>query len=264
MTTEGKLTIFKDNAVTALFLGLKDLNEAWEFEALIDEIAANNDNLLRVDWQYGSERPELDPRKTADGENAIALHKYLGSMSPVELSDNRLWTYLSTVEFRDYTSRRWPLEGGKDIGPRAMSRWLMRQASLNSISRSAISRLWFAAERFHDPDMQRPLSAKWEDPYAYVTFLFANQDRYQQMFERETLLHRELAFVMLDHMASGPGRDTGQYAKDLTLHVLAASGYRELELLSNDELRELVGEIGDFIAREHEVRSEKSLAGAVI
>lgn len=240
MSDSSTLKFFTESAVEDIAHHLDVSETAGDLFDLIDAMVRDSVFWHELEWSLGAEIPDLDAE--SDAKSAIALHRYLGRMTPVQASDRRLWTWLSCVDFRDYTSARWPLdrEGWKR---RFRDRWALSGARRETLTRNAISRLWRAADLVYDPELLHPLSREQQDPYAYVWPLLQKQDRFVSMMERDISSTPSVLFALLDAFHQYGDQTSEKHAREIMKEVLLVAGYRELATLSDAAVAQEVGNI---------------------
>jgi hypothetical protein len=249
--SDTQLTIFTEEAVDLRVRRLQDATSAPHFMAELENLKNFPNSTMDIDWEFRTETPVLGYSKKGnsllpglEAENAIKVFEYLGDMTPVEASDRRLWSYLSTVTFLDYTTHRWPL----DIGPwknRVGDRWLIQRASRTELIRNSISRLWWAAKLTSDTQLQRPLSKGTSDPYAYLRAAIEKEDRFIAVFDRDTGMVPELRFAVLEHLQRNPAYTSEKYVREFIKEVVLVTGYRELAGLNAGQLNRLMTAISE-------------------
>jgi len=111
-----------------------------------------------------------DANKNYDFENAKIIFERYKTISPVEASDERLWTYLSHVDCWDYMKKRYSKEKQKKEKQKKylINHWLLDGISPNSLMRHGISLLWWGAFTTYDKNKA--------DPYELTKELFSMLD----------------------------------------------------------------------------------------
>lgn len=247
-----RLTVFRSTAIDDLLLQLDKALDLDEFDHAIAEIAADETNLLHAEIEFGAEIPALrfvrnvpvNRRAEQDIRNARMLHRYLGPLSRAEASDPRLWTYLSCVQFREYTESRWPLDPDGKWRRRVRDRWIVKNGSRSELVRNAISRLWWAAHVAWDPHHERPLSRQTGDPYAYLTVLLAREDRFLQLIDRDTGTAAPVLFSLLDHIRESEDHAGEGYIREIAKEAILVMGYRELAAIDSRVIGDELDSIG--------------------
>lgn len=255
MSEYSLLTLFTETAVDRHILRLRDADSAVDYLQAISGIAHDADSKFQVEWNFKSDVPELRYDRAgnalppgAEAQNAIDVFGYLGNMTPVEASDRRLWTYLSTVTFLDYTSHRWSLERERWEN-RVLDRWLMPRGGRAELVRNSISRLWWVANLTHDPECQRPLSQLANDPFAYTKVAMEKEDRFLAIFDRDSGMIPELRFALLEHFLKDDAYTKEAYVRDFMKEVILMTGYRELAGLSAEQIHNVLASISDRLDR---------------
>lgn len=243
------ITFFTSDAVNRLAASFREADNAGAVPAIIDAIVADPNNFRTAEWAFNGQRPDLAAMYAKDarpGELARAVYAWVGEMNPTQASDHRLWTYLSCVAFRDFTEKRWPLKAS-GLQNRLKDRWVMEAASRNALVRNAISRMWWAAHLTHDPSMQRSLSAKKSDPFAYLDVLMRKEDVFLGIMDRDVAGCSDVLFALLDHLESQGSVASEDYARALLREVVLVSGYADLPSLTYEEATSRIGDISGRI-----------------
>lgn len=243
--TDNEITIFTSEAVAALAALAPAAKSSAEITSLVDDAARSPRNTIRAHLALvGSAPPDLAQMQedgVPQGEIARALHVWLGPLTPVAGSDHRLWSYLSTVTFRDYMELRWPMKDPPSI--RFLERWVVGKPTRSTLARNGISRLWWGAHLTHDPRLERPRSRGSADPYAYTSELFRKEDRFVGIVEREVGSVPNVVFPLLDHL---PADATEGYVRSLLKEITLVGGYADLASFTAQESQNRITEIVTF------------------
>jgi hypothetical protein len=231
-------------ALVQLKLVLDRVTSASDFLAEADAIVDNPQNLLELPFDTGEPEPLVpgNDRDTGrDVENGPAVYEYLGAMDRANASDKRLWTYLALATYRPYMSERWPLvTDGRDWKRRAGARWLMGSVSRGSIVRHGVARLWWVSSLTYDATCQYPLSTVDRDPFAYTRAVLQNEDRINALFDREVGAVAPLVRCVLEHAAESRSWAKDDHIRAVMKEMTLIYGYRDLAVLNDQQLRELV------------------------
>lgn len=120
-------------------------------------------NLVGVNHPDGLEAQMLQ-NPSDDYANAIALYEAYPTLTPLQASDNRLWLYLSHVDFYRYMYKRWPLADAKNLPEYIKEHWLGSRGFM----RQGISNLWWS--------VYLTVNEGADDKYALTKYMFAHQD----------------------------------------------------------------------------------------
>lgn len=182
-----------------------------------------------------------------DAGIAIDLHRALTGLHRSAAADPRLWNRLGLLEFGEYMTSRWswPKEGSKN----GRERFLLPAeiGGARALTRHSISRLWWSAEIFHDPDLALPQSQRTGDPYAYVHLAFtgSNAERIRaDIAERSTLssvtglaahtLHR-IQTSQLNSHEDDQEQLEGDWWREFLKRLVLVTGYIKFDKLDADE-----------------------------
>lgn len=188
-----------------------------------------------------------------DGDSAVVLFEAIGDIDRANAADPRLWSFLALVTLRDYLVKRWPRISGNEWKAAIKERGLLKTPSRRKLIRHGIARLWWVANLTYDPGCGRPLSSEKEDPHAYTRWVFKNQNRIQSIFERQLGSNPPVMWAIIETLAKdeanslSPGdkeyvakSSETDLVKKVTKEVHLRSGYRHLEVLDEEELREVI------------------------
>jgi hypothetical protein len=240
----------KYDALSAISEALTRATTPEDFLAEVDAIVSDPGNLLNMPFDTGEPDPlEVTKHDGQDAENAPLVYAWLGAIDPANASDPRLWTYAAFVSYRDYMLVRWPLSADKRWKNRVLSRWLISNASRPNLMRHGIARLWWITSLTYDPNCEHPLTAASQNPFSYTAFVLQQEDRVVALFERESGSVPKLARAVLEHLASADTPATGHYVKNLMKEVTLVYAYRDLEVLDDVQLRQLVLDLSPSASR---------------
>jgi hypothetical protein len=186
--------------------------------------------------------PEKDDLK--DFENTQKLYEALKSLTPVQATDPRLWTYMTHLTFWTYMRRRWQLEESttkpENRRDYVLSHYFVRSAESRALLRNGIARLWWYGFLTHDPNR--------ENPYELTGILLKQLDIAQQILERSLgrnrdILHSFLIYL-LDHSDLTEG-DKGRSAiRAIAKRLNLRGGVCVLDELGKAEIRRFLDETG--------------------
>lgn len=204
--------------------------------------------------------PAGDP-VSADLENSIALHEYYKGIDETQASDPRLWTYLSHVQFRDYSLARWGYAGSykeikKEEKDKAINYFLehwFTGSNDRDLRRHAIARLWWAGHLTYAPWESDPEyfgDIKKDDPYFYTKILLSTQDIYQQVLERAMGRSNRILISVLDYLATHPGfAQSREKVRSLMKELNLAYGTKKLIALERPVIKTLIEQIAAEISK---------------
>lgn len=232
--------IFTSEAVDLLEQRLEESEHPDEFLLSVDEMASDGKYLVEL----ANDIELIEPLQVGDdGYNASVLYDSIGAIDRANASDPRLWSYLATVTLRDYMLERWPLETAKNFKSFANERWLMTTASPRKLMRNGAARLWWTADLTHDPDLEHPFSAETGDPFAYTKWVLANENRRQNIFERQLGRSPKLRWAVMEAMQEIQVEGEKDNSKTLLKRVYLHSGYQRMESLPEEELKKVVADL---------------------
>ena len=240
------MKVASESSLVMLRRNLEISESSGEFLNSVDRVFSERGSVVEREWLGGGVRPELDPTSTSDAENAGLVFDYLGPISRTLASDRRLWSYVTCVEFRAYSTERWPLEGER-WKSRAKSRWIVTNSSRGTLLRNSLARLWWGAFLTRDEAGERRLTSASGDPLAYTKALFARQDTFLQLIDREIAMVPDLLFGILDHL-SDVGRVANEaYVREMMKELVLVSGYADFASMSTASVVGHVGAVADRV-----------------
>lgn len=197
---------------------------------------------------------EDEPFRT-DGRNAETVYKSLKFLSDSQASDERFWAALCLREYWPYVRYRWKLESGEFTKENILQHVFFGYGARRSLTRNALSRLWWAGRLTYDPNVQ--------DPYRLTRFACENADTVMHALERNTsnsrTINKEVLSAILD------GRDNegllmntdiiGELAKHLNL----LGGTYILDCLPEGEIyTKILEKAREIDMRERKAKDERA------
>lgn len=221
----------------------------------VDEFLGRVDVILRRPGALhalGEDHGQPDPLDASarqggiDVENSVSVHRYLGSIDRASAASAEFWTYTAFVTYRPYMEERWPLHGLKNEDTwrnRVRDRWLLVSPSRGKLIRHGVARLWWVADLTVDMEQRHPLST--DNPYGYTHETFRNEDRIINIFDREVGAIPAVMRAVLERAAAGGRAAEDKPFRDLMRAITLIDGYREVSMLDERALPELVEVLGD-------------------
>ena len=235
-------------ALNAVNAALVEAEDPEEFLGRVDVILRRAGALHALALDHGAPDP-LDASTRQGGidvENAVSVQRYLGVMDRANAASAPFWTYSAFVTYRAYMEERWPLHDLKKEDSwrsRARDRWLLLSPSRGKLIRHGIARLWWVADLTVDIEQKYPLSM--HDAYAYTRETFRNEDRIINIFDREVGAIPALMRAVLERAAAGGRAAEDKPFRDLMRAFTLVDGYREVSLLDETALPQLIEDLAD-------------------
>lgn len=188
--------------------------------------------------------PKLDMEK-GEFENAKILYESLIGMNRTMASDQRLWAWLAHAPFMDYMSKRWPVSAQSEDKKAAYiaRHWFVMTQASTSYMRHGIAMLWWGTHVTYDP--------KRDDPFELTKELFSMQDYTRTIFgllgRSDNFTRAVLEFVVEDLELFKSNKEAK--VRFLMRKLNYASGYKVLPGLSKDEIKKLLGQYKEAIAK---------------
>ena len=163
-----------------------------------------------------------------DAELARLIHLALSGLTRRELTDPRLWQWLTTVPFRQYVIARWAPECRSDpavAGKSSIHQRFCGAGSIAGVARNALGRLFWVAE-----------ATSTNDDYELTRRAFENADLLVGVFERRLGLEPRLARACIEKLD-----EAGEAIHRAALRILNYSlSTVVVEALSDPEVDALV------------------------
>lgn len=180
---------------------------------------------------------EADGSFKSDAEASQIVYKWLSHLSPVEASDNRLWTWLTHGPFERYCSQRWKSglqRAAQDPSDTIVTRWFFKGRGAETFVRNAISRLWWFGYLSHDPARA--------NEFELTALLVEPQQMQQDFLERSFGRSKKIVRVVLETALRFQNRisaagDKGKVIKAWASALNARGGVFVLDALPEDRLR---------------------------
>lgn len=233
------LKIFKENALLELneFVKTEEFNSIelsknnrWALSYFLDN--AERNYLFESNIKTNIQGP-LKYTVENDFENAILLYENL-QLTNVQAVDERLWSYLSLVEFWDYTYERW-IKGKKNQQV-ILDRGILKvsEQSDRRFMRNSISRLWWGVHATICDDKK--------DKYELTRTLFSYQDVYQQTLERSYSKNSDITKAILTYINFMKEKEnfSRRNYRVLLKEITRLSGIIVIDTLSQNELFNLL------------------------
>jgi hypothetical protein len=190
--------------------------------------------------------PEKDDLR--DFENTRNLYDALKSLTPVQATDPRLWTYMTHISFWPYMRKRWQLEASTTKAGNErdyiLSHYFVRSSESRALLRNGIARLWWYGYLTYDADR--------ENPYELTGVLLKQLDIAQQILERSLgrnrhILHSFLTYLF-DHQELTEGDKGRATIRAIAKRLNLRGGVCVLDELEKSEIRQFLDETGAALA----------------
>lgn len=132
----------------------------------------NTEAYLKIRFEYDEKEvlenttiltdyPDLilpEPGNNHDLENAKIIFDTYKSITPVQATDVRIWTYLTHVPYWDYMQKRRPVEKQPEEkrAQYILRHWFIQSLNSANLMRNDISLLWWAAYLTYDQNRENP------------------------------------------------------------------------------------------------------------
>lgn len=165
--------IFRQPYVESLRRGVKE-GKLWSLYETEKFAGYSEEDILYAQNISPAKAPVLmipDASSYFDFENSKIIYEAYKSLTPLQASDIRLWTYLAHVDFYGYMCKRWPsvIEKKTDsIADYISAHWLIGSPSQGNFVKHGIAGLWWIAYLTYDDTRK--------DPYELTKLIFRTLD----------------------------------------------------------------------------------------
>lgn len=157
-------------------------------------------------------------------------------LTPVQASDERLWSCLAHTIYWRYTRVRWQ-GGSADHFDSVETRWFFKGSSMERLARNGMARLWWSAHATVLPEAP--------EPYRLTRVLFRNTDIQFHYMERlfgknKCVLHTALDYAERNLPRIRPRKSLGVWANETGKLINRVGGVLQLDALTAAEVEELL------------------------
>lgn len=168
-----------------------------------------------------------------DFENAVAIFKAYPTLTLLQASDIRLWTYLSHVDFYQYMSIRWPgikNNSAENKSKYILDHWFITSPIQSNFLRHGIAGLWWGAYLSYDETRT--------EPFELTKVLFKQLD-----FATRTLgtyylsRHKEAVIGILEYILQNPELFKTHFepkTRFMTKHINQIGGTKPVSFFKRD------------------------------
>jgi Family of unknown function (DUF6339) len=240
--------IFRQNYIGELIRGVRNGNlitlydnETFEFnedKVLLSPLIAKPDN---------GDLHLPEGRSYYDFENAKIIFESYRSLTPLQASDVRFWTYLAHADYYKYMKRRWPGNDNAGISSRSkyiLDHWFILTPTQNNFMRHAIAGLWWGAYLTYDVGR--------EDPYELTRVLFTQLDFATRTLGAYSLArHKEAVLGIVDFILQNPDLFVPYFedkTRFITRYLNQVGGIKPLAYFDRSFFRDTLSSVANKIA----------------
>jgi len=174
-----------------------------------------------------------DATSLYDFENSKIIYEAYKTITPLQASDVRLWTYLAHTDYYPYMCKRWPGVQNKtatDCSKYILSHWFISSPAQSNFLRHGIAGLWWAAYLTYDETRT--------DPFELTKILYRQLD-----FATRTLglyflaRHKEAVYGILEFILQNPDLFKNKFedkSRFLTKYINQIGGTKPLSYFKRD------------------------------
>lgn len=169
--------LFKENYVTELYNGVQNGSLLKYYKS--DTFLYDNQKIVSSPkiTKHGEGKLLLpEGSKHNDFENSKIIFETYKTLTPLQASDIRFWTYLSHVDYYEYMHHRWAkIRNNSESNPTKyiLEHWFIKSPSQSNFLRHGIAGLWWAAYLTYDETRTNPFELT---EIIWRQFAFATRD----------------------------------------------------------------------------------------
>lgn len=191
-------------------------------------------------------------RTESDAANSIAFYERLKMLTPVQATDERLWTCLTHTHYWEYMRARWPRDDEASFDS-IETKWFFKGNAMERLARNGLARLWWGAYATVLPDAL--------DPYRLTRVLFRNTEIQLAYMERlfgknRCVLHTALDFIETNSSRIKNCSSLSDWARDTGKIINSVGGVLQLDALEPAEVRSI---LEDWLRRTYERRTKNRM-----
>jgi hypothetical protein len=226
--------LFRESYVEALRMGVKDSSLVKYYEG--DTFLYDAEKVMQMPHIAKPINSEfLIPTKTAlyDFENSKIIYEAYKTITPLQASDVRLWTYLAHTDYYAYMCKRWPGVQDKSATDRSkyiLDHWFISSPAQSNFLRHGIAGLWWAAHLTYDETRT--------DPYELTKVIFRNLDfSFRTLGTYKLGRHREAVIGISEFIIQNPATFKGNFqdkTRFITKYLNQVGGTKPLSYFKRD------------------------------
>lgn len=173
---------------------------------------------------------EINKSFETDANNSIKIYTALKFLSNVQAKDERLWAGLCLGPFWNYVQYRWNIKNDLRVD-NILSHFFFKFYNRRSLTRNAISRLWWIARLTYDEQA--------DDPFELTRYVCQNQRSIVDILERNfsNSLHILRPFIKAKQIADKENyKLTSNDLRSLVKYLDELGGIYVLDSLPEDEI----------------------------
>ena len=240
--------IFRGSYVEVLKQGVKNGSRLKYYES--DTFLYDTEKVLQAPQIVKPTKAQFivpDSSSLYDFENSKIIYQAYKTLTPLQASDIRLWTYLAHTDYYAYMCKRWSsIREKKEVNPSKyiLDHWFISSPAQSNFLRHGIAGLWWAAHLTYDETRN--------DPYELTKVLFRQLD-----FATRTLgtyflaRHKEAVYGILEYILQNPELFKNKFeakSRFITKHINQVGGTKPLSYFKRDFFKKTLHEVKAKIA----------------
>ena len=242
-----ELLMLKDEALSILKKNMEENKKKYNSnKPFINDFFGNNEYFKKTGIQV--EEIALLPGIENDAENAKIIHSAMKNLLPIHAREEKIWVYLTHVNFWEYMQSRWNQKNIKE-------RYFFGQNNVKKIltgtkpyTRNGLARLWWGAHIIYDETLS--------NPYEYIDELFASQDLFVGICERDFGKNKDLVISILSNIRKYELlkiKNSTKLIRELLKDIRFSGGLVVFESLTRKEINKIIEKKVKEQIKKHEL-----------
>jgi hypothetical protein len=239
--------LFRANYVEKLREGVKNRSLVKYYES--DTFLFDLEQVMQSPLIFKPAKGDLilpDSKSFYDFENSRIIYEAYKSLTPLQASDTRLWTYLAHTDYYNYMSKRWPGVQNKTASNQSkyiLDHWFITSPAQSNFIRHGISGLWWAAYLTYDETRT--------DKYELTKILYTQLDFATRTLGTYSLArHKEAVSGVLEYILQNPPLFKNNFeakSRYVTKYLNQVGGTKPLSYFKRDFFKNSLHSVRDRI-----------------
>ena len=186
---------------------------------------------------------------------ALDFYKSLDGLNPSTASDGRMWAWITHFRLHSYSLERWRRRSGTDIRAYITDHWFIENRSDSLWKNNTASRTWWMA---HTATKAASASGGAFTAGEALDHFANHAEHYHAIMKVNVLRHSLILAEFVRVLLTGAQgvKDNGVY--ELLRRVNLMAGTRFLDLLTRDELRDMIEEHVESVMSNESMVSDRT------
>lgn len=233
---------FNENYLNKIKSNVKSNLSKYEFESpFIESYEDMLDNESIAFYKSIILRTQSSNNEKLDFENSVIIYNGLKDLSTSEISNEKLWVFMTHITHWDYMRKRWAIE--ETIGDKEnfiLNRYFFKE---RPFSRNGLARLWwFSYITFDD---------KFDDPYYLTRLMLKNEDQdiARMILETPAICRNkkmvEVTLISLNELKKHYEIKSRDYIRYISKYINLTGSVTLWDFLDDSDLRKIINDIKD-------------------